>query len=74
MIPYCGDYKDILKMVHDACGDVFYDGPSDNTVVESATQIYIKQMELMAAAKPTDSYYDPQTHRVGNNIEEVKRA
>lgn len=73
MIPYCGDYKDILKMIHDACVEVFYTGPSDNTVVESATQIYIKQMELMAAAKATDSYFDPQTHRVGNIIEEVTK-
>lgn len=74
MIPYCGDYKDILKMVHDACKEVFYSGPSDNAVVESATQIYIKQMELMAAAKATDSYFDPQTHRFGNDIEEVAKA
>lgn len=74
MIPYCGDYKDILQMIDDACKKVFYSGPSDNTIVESATQIYIKQMELMAAAKPTDSYYDPQTHRFGNDIEEVTRA
>lgn len=71
MIPYCGDYKDILKMVSDACKKVFYADTSENTMVESATQIYIKQMELMAAAKATDSYFDPQTHRVGNIIEKI---
>ena len=62
-----------MKKILDACVEVFYTGPSDNTVVESATQIYIKQMELMAAAKATDSYFDPQTHRVGNIIEEVTK-
>lgn len=71
MIPYCGDYKDILKMVDDACKEVFYEGTSEIAMVESATQIYIKQMELMAAAKATDSYFDPQTHRVGNIIEKI---
>lgn len=74
MIPYCGDYEDILEMINNACNKVFYDGANRNdTVVESATQIYIKQMELMAAAKATDSYFDPQTHRVGNVIEEVTK-
>ena len=51
MIPYCGDYKDILQMVDDACEKVLCINPDKNTIVESATQIYIKQMELMAAAK-----------------------
>lgn len=74
MIPYCGDYKDILKMIDDACKEVFYADTSEITKVESATQIYIKQMELMAAAKATDSYFDPQTHRIGNVIEEVTKA
>ena len=73
MIPYCGDYKDILQMVDDACEKVLCVYPDKNTIVESATQIYIKQMELIAAAKPIDSYYDPQTHRLGNNIEEVTK-
>ena len=76
MISYHGDYKDVLEMVSDACKNVFYDGVKNgkqNTVIECATQIYIKQMELMAGADPTYGYFDAQSHRFGNNIEEVTK-
>lgn len=76
MISYHGDYKDVLEMVSDACKDVFYDGVKNgkqNTVIECATQIYIKQMELMANAKPTSCYFDPETNRVAHELEEVTK-
>ena len=39
-------YKDILRMVESACAAVFYSGAKgvETSVIESATQIYIAQM------------------------------
>lgn len=42
-------YNDILMMVGKACQNSFSNGMTDiskNTIVENATKIYIKQMEL----------------------------
>ena len=40
-------FKEILKMVSDACTSVFYSGDKDakQTVIECATQIYIAEMK-----------------------------
>lgn len=41
-------YKEIFKMIIESCGKHFYAGTKDlhKEVVENATKIYIKQMEL----------------------------
>lgn len=41
-------YAEIFKMIIEPCGTYFYAGCKDvhKEVVESATKIYIKQMEL----------------------------
>ena len=53
MIPYNGEYKDILKTIDEACKEVFYnEAYASSNVIESATKIYIEQMRLIAAANP----------------------
>lgn len=39
-------YKEIVRMIGNACNDEFYSGVKDlkATIIESATQIYIAQM------------------------------
>ena len=38
-------FKDTLRDVYSACGEVFYNKPADEDILQAATQIYIAQMK-----------------------------
>ena len=38
-------FKDTLRDVYHACGSVFYHIPSNEDILQAATQIYIAQMK-----------------------------
>ena len=49
-------FKEILRMVSDACADVFYNGSKahEDTVITCATKIYIAQMRDDEADEPKE--------------------
>lgn len=55
MITFCGEYKDILRTIHEAGNREWNNTHSEEvkvTMLECATKIYIEQMRLIAAANP----------------------
>lgn len=38
-------FRDTLRDVYSACGSVFYNKPTDEDILQAATQIYIAQMK-----------------------------
>ena len=55
MITFCGEYKDIVKMIREAAQNHWNSTSSEDmkiAILENATKIYIEQMRLIAAANP----------------------
>lgn len=54
MMPYCGEYKDIVKMIREAAQNHWNSTSSEDmkvAILENATKIYIAQMQLMASGQ-----------------------